>query len=273
MSANNPTAKAVRNACENLLKFERNDRIEKSILPSEVKVIDRLLQRGLELEHAYKELYDKLSAHPHALKVFFEQLLSIAAFWNPEANQEARQGRVKLIKVNQRIEVVAAELAELLNERTELNNHSGFSCETIYHPIDLIHAAAIQNYSYGRRVKEQLEVITGQFDLKYWPSLSLMAQAVADDAAKAVPRPDDAVTGAGTEGVRAGLADSFKALFVALDESKARMHGFIPDAFKLTDQSVADLMVCALDLSPGQVNSDFVKGLRQRQREKSRERI
>ncbi len=169
------TPKQARHACEQLLKADRADKTEKSILPSEVRVIDRLLERGLELEDAYAEIHGKLDQHPQALKVFFDLVQSTAAFWSPESNQEARRGRARLVEVNQEIERVAAHLAELLDERTELKNHSGFSCETLYHPVDAIHAAAARNYSYEQWVKARLEALTGQFDLKYWPLMALVA--------------------------------------------------------------------------------------------------
>lgn len=270
MATHTSSSKAAREICEALLKSERNSKIEKSILPSEVEVIDRLLERGLELEDAYEELHGKLSDRPPALKVFFDLLQSTAAFWSPNANQEARRGKAKLIAVNREIVEVATELAVLLNERTELKNHSGFSCDTLYHPVDAIHAAAKRNYSYENWVKEKLEVIAGQFDLKYWPLLSELVQAIADDAAQAAPLPHDLVTAAGTEGVRAGLADSFRAFFVALEESSARHYGFLPSAFEITDRSVAILMSCALGLDPDKVvDSAYVKRLRQRLRERA----
>lgn len=187
MTTHPTTPKQARHSCEQLLKADRADKTEKSILPSEVRVIDRLLERGLELEEAYAEIHGKLVQHPQALKVFFDLVQSTAAFWSPESNQEARRGRARLVEVNQEIERVAAHLAELLDERTELKNRSGFSCETLYHPVDAIHAAAARNYSYEQWVKARLEALTGQFDLKYWPPLSAVAQAIADDAARAAP--------------------------------------------------------------------------------------
>jgi hypothetical protein len=261
----------AREICETLLRAARSDRVEKAILPSEVEVIDRLLGRGLELDKAYDELRSKLYAHPPALEVFFDLLLSTAAFWNPEANLEARKGRARLIEVNRHIGEKATELASLLNERTGLKNHSGFSCDTHYHPVHVIHAAAEKNYSYQHWVKEKLKSITGQFDLKYWPSVSEFVQVIADDAARATPKPHDAVTAAGTEGPRAGLVGTFKAFFVALEDSSERNYGLLPRAFELTDGSVASLMSCALGLDPDDVDSDYVKRLRQRQRERARQ--
>lgn len=270
MTTRKSTSKASREICEDILKSERSSKVEKSILPSEVKIIDRLLERGLELQDAYEELHSKLGDFPPALTVFFDLLQSTAAFWSPDANQEARKGKARMIAVNREIVEVATALATLINERSELKNYSGFSCDTLYHPIDTIHAAAERNHRYEHWVKEKLEAITGQFDLKYWPSLGELVQAIAKDAAQAAPLPHDPVTEAGTEGIRAGLADSFRAFFVVLEESSTRNYGFLPSAFELTDRSVAILMSCALGLSPDKVvDSTYVKRLRQRRRERA----
>lgn len=271
MAAKSSPPRIAREICEAILRAERSDRVQKAILPSEIKVIDRLLDRGLELNDAYEEMFNKLHEHPPALKVFFELLQSTAAFWSPQKNLEAREDRDKLIAVNRKIAENATELARLLSERTELQNRSGFSCDTHYHPVDVIHAASEENLSYAQWVKEKLEYLTGQFDLKYWPSLSEVVQAIADDAAQATPQPHDALTDAGTEGPRSSLVDSFKAFFVALEESNMRNHGFLPSTFELTDRSVASLMSCALGLDPDKVvDSTYVKGLRQRQRAQAR---
>lgn len=70
---------------------------------------------------------------------------------------------------------------------------------------------------------------------------------------------------------RASLVDSFKAFFVALEESSMRNYGFLPSTFELTDRNVASLMSCALGLDPDKVvDSTYVKGLRQRQRAQAR---
>lgn len=271
MPTQNILPKNAQEACESTLQHLRHSRTENAILPSEVTVIDRLLERGLELDEAYCELHSKLQKHPHALNVLFDRLLAIAAFWNPEANLEARKGRAQLIKVNEQIKEKATELANLLSERTTLKDHSGFSCDTHYHPVEVLHAAARDNHGYTYWVKEKLENVTAQFDLKYWPTLSECVQVIADDAARATPSANDAITGAGTEGPRAGLDGTFKAFFATIDEANARNHGFLPRDFQLTDRTVASLMSCALGLGADElVDAGYVKRIRQRQREKTR---
>ncbi len=271
MQASAPTP-SPQQLCEEVLREIKANHIEKQILPGEVIVINRLLSRGLELQDAYSELHDKLSDHHHhAIPIFFDVLLGVAVFWSPEGSVEAREERARLIEVNEQIHTLAAKLADLLAERTQLQNHSGFSCDTVYHPIKVMHEASKNNYSYGSWVKKKLDALTSQFDLKYWPPLEDFVRVIGEDAARAEPTPHDPVTAAWTDGARAGLSDTFKAFFTALDEQRSRNFGFLPDSLDLTDRTVASLLSCALDLGPDDtVGADFVKRLRQRERQRAR---
>ncbi|WP_261534306.1 hypothetical protein [Burkholderia multivorans] len=219
MSSPQPTTPQA--ICENILIEGKSYNIEHEILPSENAVADRLLSRGLELKDAYEELHEKLHQHPLALKVFLELLLSTAAFWNPEKITKARSERDDLANVNRQIASKAEELAELLERRSELHNTSGFSTSTHYHVCDVIEAACEKNYLFQSYVKERLDALTGQFDLKYWPSLGQFLQVIASDAEHASMEATDPLTAAATAATRPSRADFFKALFAAIEENGA----------------------------------------------------
>lgn len=253
--------------CENLLLEGKRYNIEHHILPSENAVADRLLRRGIELRDAYEELHDKLHAHPPALQVFLGLVLSTAAFWNPEKMQEARAARSDLANVNQQIARKAAELATLLEQRSDLHDTSGFSSDTHYHVCNVIEAASQHNYLFQSYVQEKLGALRGQFDLKYWPSLGEFLQELAADAEKAVMAATDPLTAAATAATRPSRADFFKALFAAIEENSAKSYGQLPRGFKLTDRTLASLANCALDLGPDDLVDDaYMKRLRQRER-------
>jgi len=122
-----PTAQTMtpQQACENILIGEKRYNTERSILRSENAIIDRLLTRGLELKSAYGELYEKLHSRPPALRVLLGLLLSTAAFWSPEKIAKSRDRRDELIETNRQIGRKAAELAQLLEQRTWLHETSG----------------------------------------------------------------------------------------------------------------------------------------------------
>jgi len=265
MSSSQP--KNAQQICETLILEEKHYNVEHHILPSENAVADRLLRRGIELRDAYEELHDKLHAHQSALQIFLGLVLNTAAFWNPEKILESRTARSDLANVNQQIARKAEELATLLEQRSDLHDTSGFSSDTHYHVCGVIEAASQHNYLFQSYVQEKLGVLRGQFDLKYWPSLSECLQELASDAAKSRVEATDPLTAAATVASRSSRADFFKALFAAIDENSSENYGQLPKGFKLTDRTLASLANCALDLGPDDLVDDaYMKRLRQRER-------
>nr|WP_245336465.1 hypothetical protein [Stenotrophomonas sp. PvP093] len=253
--------------CENLLLEGKRYNIEHHILPSENAVAERLLARGVELKDAYDKLHEKLHPRPPALQVFLGLVLSTAAFWNPQKMQEARAARSDLANVNEQIARKAAELAELLDQRSDLHDTSGFSSETHYHVGDVIEAASQNNYLSQSYVQEKLDALRGQFDMKYWPSLGDFMRALASDAEVAEMAATDPLTAAATAATRPSKADFFKALFASIEENSAENYGQLPREFKLTDRTLASLANCALGLGPDElVGEACVKRLLQRGR-------
>lgn len=259
--------------CEDALRAERTYNIDHQIYKSENAIFDRLLDRRLELTESYRDLHAKFGKHPHAITIFLRTLAEVAAFWSPEEIEKARAGRERLRKVNLLIATRAAELSALLEERSELCTHSGFADDSYYHIVQAIDAAGAGNPLYGTYIKKPLRALKGQFDLKYWPSPSACLAAIGGDAEQAELEATDSVTAAATEGSRASLADFFKGWFEAIEENGTDDGGFIPSSVRLTDNSYASFVNCALDLGPDDlVDGAYVKRLRQREREGARSR-
>jgi hypothetical protein len=254
-------------ACEEILREEWQYNKDNRIWPSQNRVIDRLLDRRVELGDAYAEIHQKLNAHPHAIEELFRALTYTGASWNPGKNVEARAARDRLAEINRDIADKAEALAELLEERSALENTSSFSAHNFYHIGDVIEAASVGNYLFEQYLRERLHTLRGRFDLKYWPSLGACCGAIAQDALMNDPEATNPITEAATRASRASKADFFKALFVAIDEYGAQGHGFIPTGFRLTDETIASLGNCILDLpADNGVDGAYVKRLRQRRR-------
>lgn len=257
--------------CEKILIEEKRYNVERNILPSENLVVDRLLARGAELKNVYEELHNKLYTHPQALQIFLGTVLSAAAFWNPEKINEARAARVDLQNVNQQIAKKAEELANLLRKRSDLHNTSGFSSDTHYHVCEVIEGASQDNYLFQSYVQECLQALHYQFDLKYWPSMSEFLRELAADAAEANIQATDPMTAAATLAIRSSKADFFKAQFAAIEENSAENYGRLPSSFKVSDNTLASLANCALDLGPNDlVDGSYVKRFRQRERNETK---
>ncbi len=253
--------------CEQFLLADKTYNIEHCIWHSENEISDRLLARGTELRDAYEEIHRKLHAYPHAVETMLGLVLSSAAHWDPTKLQEARMHRADLERTNKEIERKACELADLLDHRASLQNTSGFSCDTHYHVCNAIESASMGNYLFQSYVKEKLDAMCGQFDLKYWPSLAEVVREIGNDAGEAKISATDPLTAAGTAGVRSSKADFIKAMFAGIDENREAVGGLLPTDFKLTDRSLASLMNCALNLEPEELIDDaYIKRLRQRER-------
>ncbi len=257
--------------CESLLLEEKRYNIEHNILRSENAIVDRLLARETEMKDVYAELHSKLHMHPQALQVFLGTILRTAAHWNPEKLEQARVVRTSLVEVNQQIARKAAELSVLLEQRSHLENTSSFSGDTHYDVVDVIEAASRDNHLFQTHVQEKLDAVRGQFDEKYWPSLAAFVQQLASDAEKAGIEATNPLTAAGTEAKRPSKADFFRVLFAAIKRASLSHGGQLPKDCLPTDRTLASLANCALDLDPDElVDADYVKVLRHRQRERSR---
>lgn len=250
-------------ACEAALQEHR----EANAYTSHAVIIDRLFERRLELTEAYAEIYEKVEGHPLALFLFFDGLLLVTEEWNPEKVAKSREGRNQIKQVNQEIAKVAEKLAQLLDERDELNTHSGFYSDTITSPTELIDKAARYDSHDYRRLKDAMDSISWKLDSKYWPSLNTCVRVISDDAADPQIYASNRTTEAATTGSRKGDADYFKALEHRwIDEGRSRGTP-LPANLELSNGAMASLATCALDRHADRpFTSDFVKNLRHRER-------
>lgn len=251
--------------CEAFLRSEIANNTQNNILPSESAVAERLLARRLEMMPVYAELLRKLAPDERAIRVLLGVILS-TTFWDPEAIAEARAGRARLEAVNAEIAEKADALAQLLGEREELHNHSGFSSNTEYYPLNLIDRAGEDIYLYKSYVREPLKA-TRTYDLKYWPKIADCIAVLARDAERAEIEASDDITEAATCASRKGLADYLKAIFAGIESRREGLPILLPLDFTLTNANLAALINCSLDLGADEgVGADFVKGVRQRER-------
>jgi len=254
--------------CEDILRADKAHNIEQAILPSENRIIDRLLARRLELVEAYAEIHEKLHARPHGIETMLGIVTNVAAFWNPERVAEARSARTRLAEVNREIAEMAMDLAGLLEERSEISNSSGFASATHYQIVDVIDAACSENYHYRWHLKGELKPLSARYDLKYWPNLAEIVRVIGQDADYADTEATAPLTRAAATGSRGSRADFFKALFELIKEKDTASHGHLPRGFRLSDNTLASLANCALDVGPDElVDGAYVKRLRQRERE------
>ncbi|SIN67202.1 hypothetical protein SAMN02745824_1703 [Parasphingorhabdus marina DSM 22363] len=268
METNKHNAAILR--CEEVLRLKHQYNSERQIWPSENSVIEVMLKRRPELVDAYSELCENLNDRPEALELFFDRLFSIAILWRPEQSAKMRDDRKQIDNLNMVIADKAAEVANLIREREALHEKSEFYSRTHYHICDVIEEAGKDNVLFEHWVKEELEVLTHRFGLKYWPHLGQIIDVIAMDAREAKATPNDQVTAAATSGTRSSRADFFKALLQSLKEAQEYSSLQLPEKFNLTDDTLASLANCALDIGPDDLfDAPYVKRFRQRERERA----
>lgn len=259
-----PDSTAAVELCERILTKDIRYNEDHSMLARRNSVARRLLGRRLELVEAYMDLVTRLR-YERPIAVVLDQVLVAATYCNKEETTKMRLARADLEQVNRRIARTADELAGLLEERTHLQNHSDFSSNTHYHPVDLMEAAAEANGLYSAFLKGKLDALRYQFDLKYWPSLSAMTRAMAADARGAIVCVTDDVTEAATTGKRASDTDFFRAFYAGLEHCKTTLGGLVPDDYEMVDRTLAALATCALGRhSDLPFTSEYVKQCRAR---------
>lgn len=251
--------------CEQYLNKVKKYNIDHEILPSENKIIDRLLSRTLDMAPVYDELVKKFTDRQY--KIFIDVILSSAAFWNPDAAKKYRKDKAELLAVNNLISQTASELANALSKREKLNNSSGFSSDTYYHICDVIDAASHGNGHYEGFLRKELKSLSYQFDLKYWPSLSSLSKVIAVDAEASNVRATDPLTEAATSSGRTSKSDFLRAFLASINENTFHVGNGLPAGVKITDSSFSVIINCALDLDIDEiVDSSYVKGVRQKLR-------
>lgn len=255
-------------ACRDILLAEKALNEEHGIWSSVNAVIERMLERELELHQTYAEIQAKLGDYPQAPRVFLDRVLTVAALWSPEQAAAMRTDLKRLRVVNAEIATRARQLADLLREREALHNETGFSSDTHYHVCEVIDQAAESNHLFKSWVRDELRTLRGRYDLKYWPRIADFVDVLAVDAAAAKIEVCEPITEAATSSQRPSRADFFKALFAAVEETMEGLPRLLPTVFRLTDESYAALANCALGLGPDDmVEGAYVKRLRQRMRE------
>lgn len=255
----------VTQTCIDFLEKE----VRESPIPGESAAAKRLLERSSELREVYEELGRNLRNRPDAINTFLGCVISTMAGWNPEENLNARKARQRLIGINRQIASVAGELATLLEQRSELQNSSGFRGGTHYDVCELIEDASSHIDRFGSDVKPKLRQLRREYDLKYWPSLSAIVFALAEDAASSHVEAGDPLTLAAVESSRASKSGAINALFDSIDENTGTQINQLPTNFRLPDSAWASLVNVALDLEKDEiVDEAYMKNLRARRKQR-----
>ena len=249
---------------ESILKEIRTNNVKHQILPSENKVIDRLLEYPVEMQSLYDELSDKLSECQK--RNLWGAILGAATFWNPEASKVLREEKKKLFKLKKDIAECADSLAAMIKARRDICETSGIIAYQDCHFLHWVNRAARDNHYYQGYVKEDLDALNGRFDLKYWPDNHDVVAAIGEFAQESEIYASDSWTEELLSSPKHSMADYLRVILKAVEETKEQgpPAGLLSADFRLSDNALAVLINCTLDLSPeDSLSSENIKRSRQ----------
>ena len=257
--------------CEAALEYQRDQCRDLNIFPRWPTIYDRMMARRHELSAAYIDIHASLLRESQYAEVFFDAVCCAVCVWTPERIDRSRNEKKTLLEINNQIAERAVKLADLMRERSRLEEKNGFHTDTHYHIVDVIKGASQTKFLFESRVKTKLSGPAYQFDLKYWPSLGDIMNEIAHDARTAEFQVPNAVTVAATRSSRSSKADFCRALFESVDLCSSEPNAQLPKNFRLKDESWASLVNVLLDLNADDLTDGmYNKRLRQRSRERAK---
>lgn len=256
---------------EAFLRSELEYNIAHKILPSENRIIERLLSARTSMREVYAELYRNLPAARQRQTVL-GALVTTAAFFAPDKTKVVRDQMACAVRLNREIADKARELAVLIRCRRDAC--PDIRLPTDCHPADLIERAAQcstddhKAYLFRWHLLPHLTRLRGQYDLKYWPETDELLDALACVQDDELPAASDAVMSEAIDSRSHSDADFTRALLAVIDESKIGSFGPPPD-FSLTAGALACFSNCALGRS--EPNEETLRKRRYRARKKERD--
>jgi hypothetical protein len=265
-----------------MLRAMRDANLGAGIWSSQKRIIDRLLHDSLNVMGAWSAIARQLPDDRHLARVL-EILTQAAAGWEPAKTREIREGLRSATERTAQISAKASELADLLESLDNQCEKLGLTGRPSTHPVDLMERWQSMAETSGldddqRRahlfqceLAPQMEYLAGIYDAKYWPHLTQLLRALADDAqaarlsddAQAAKlEPADAITAAALASREGGWLDFARAAQQML-EFAYRYEGL--PRITIGDARFADIVNCALGLGEdGEVNAGKVKAARRR---------
>ena len=230
------------------------DNLDNKIWPSENLVIDKLLSRFDEIECFCLQLNEKFNFMERYS--ILDCLLGILAITKPSDLQKSREDKKSLQELNRKIAKQAFDLAELIEKRSELDNSTQMRSNTYYSISDVINDAAQDNYLFQSNPKKQFNQLFYQYDLKYWPNIAQVIDAIGIDADCADIEASDSITEAGTKSTRSSVVDTIRAFFTALKNYENRHHNLSLKVMNMSNQCFTSVFNIGLALGPDEIISD-----------------
>ncbi|OLQ93070.1 hypothetical protein BIY22_00840 [Vibrio panuliri] len=258
--------------CVAFIERELEDNREKKIWMSRWPIMQRMIDQASNLERVFNELIhrfgyaDKLAIHYESERPNAEAVwLTLEHIWMSEdfAKEEfiqARTNRRELLKLQEDISELSCRLAGMLRRQSELYELSGFRRHDYQTAIDSLVQGGEHNYLFGAYVKNELESLAYQYDLKYWPSRADVVEAIGEfEELQPIPRHVEI-----PDAVLDGRASDHKDFVLAFDAQFDEINQ-LPIGFRFSNQAMADIINVVLDFPEDKlILGDTIRTIRNR---------
>ncbi len=254
--------------CEDRTRHQLADDKEVGIWMSRWPFMEKILNRSLEMKHIYREICDRFGYPPQrggnpAVLLILEAIWDSGKLFTREEISKKREVRKELFTLRDEIISLSGKLSNSMARQRELLECEDFDPGGYASLIDLVVLAGKNNGLFDNHVREELQGLDREFDLKYWPSPEQLVDAIGVFE-ESRPSP---VQGYIPESVIDGRSNDFKDFVLSFDADLDETHQ-IPCDFRFSDNAVASLANVVLDLPDNKVvTNDNVRVIRQRRKD------
>ncbi|MFM5588276.1 hypothetical protein ACET65_15135 [Aeromonas rivipollensis] len=254
--------------CKSFIERELSDFKENKIWMTRWELMERMLSRAEEMSIVFQELVDAFGysdTYEYRTPKGVYLWLTLEHIWMSgdfckEEIVQARDYRKKLIAIQEKIIDHSAQLASLIREQDDIYHHSGFIRGQHQSALDMMVEAGSNNYLFTSYIADQLESLSGRYDLKYWPSRAELIDSLCifernqhDPEHIELPKK-----------VLDGRASDIKDFVISFDNAFDDEND-LPNNFRFSNNAMADIINVVLNLSPEYlITGDAIRIVRNR---------
>ncbi len=255
--------------CKAFILRELENNKKREIWMSYWPTMKRLADRADELESVFNEIVDsfgysdKYEGVPPS-NTYVWLILEHVWFSSDFCREDVVDARVNFRELNEikdTIVELSSKLAFSLRRQDELYERSGFQRSDYQAVDDMIELASSDNYLFQSYLSDKLKALSGQYDLKYWPSRADVVEAISDfEVVQPCPRHFELPSA-----VINGRASDIKDFVLAFDGSFDNESNGLPVGFRFSNKAMAEIINIVLNLSSEKLASpDAIKTVRNR---------
>jgi hypothetical protein len=254
--------------CTAFIVRELKDFKEKRIWTSALPIMQRMIDRSDELKQVFDELVaafgysDKFEGVPPSNTYIWLTLehIWLSSQYAKEGIIEARQHLKKLNILGDEIVELSWQLASALREHAELYEKSEFIGKEFRSLIDTIQDAGSNNYHFKFEVSDELRILDGQYDERYWPSCADIVEQIGNYQSEMKELTHMSLP----LNVIDGRASDIKDFVLGFDSKFTQLNG-LPSEFSFSNNAMAEIINVVLDLPVEQlVSADAIRLVRNR---------